>query len=173
MRQTGRVLRLGDNIDTDAILPARYMVLTDPKELGEHCMEGLDPEWIKQVRPGDIIAAGRNFGCGSSREHAPIAILGAGIKIVIAASFARIFYRSGINLGLLLLEVGSAADFILPEHRLSIDTREGVIENVTNRTTCRFQPLPPALQAIADCGGLEAYVRKRLQNENAGRRAGA
>lgn len=108
----GKVHKVGDHVDTDAIIPARYLVTSDPKVLGEKCMSGLDPEWVKQVEKGDILVAGRNFGCGSSREHAPIAILGAGMPVVIGHSFARIFYRNAFNQGLLLFEIGDGVDKI-------------------------------------------------------------
>ncbi len=163
MQHTGRVLRVGDNIDTDAVIPARYMVLTDPKELGAHCMEGMDPNWIKGVRPGDILVGGSNFGCGSSREHAPIAILGAGIKVVIANTFARIFYRSSFNVGLLLLEIGDAVADIQEGQTLEIHTNAGTIRNKNTGKTYACPPLPPSLQSILDSGGLEPYVKTRLE----------
>ena len=122
MKYNGKTLCVGDHIDTDAIIPARFLVTTDPVELGSHCMEGLDPEWIKQVTPNaSILVAGRNFGCGSSREHAPVAILGAGIPVVIAHSFARIFYRNAFNMGLIPLEIGDEVENIKPGDDLRLE----------------------------------------------------
>ena len=162
MQYEGKALRLGDNIDTDAIIPGPYLISSDPAFLGPHCMSGIDPEWVNQVRPGDILAVGSNFGCGSSREHAPLAILGAGIRVVIGASFARIFYRNSFNVGLPLLEIGDAVAGIKQGHSLSIDTKAGTVRNETTGTTITCPPLPPSIQAILDAGGLEGYVRRQV-----------
>lgn len=158
----GTVHRLGDHIDTDAIIPARFLVTTDTAELGSHCMEGLEEDWVKRVKPGDILVAGRNFGCGSSREHAPLAILGAGIPVVVAHSFARIFYRNAFNMGLLPIELGDAVADISEGDVLDIDLAKGVIENETTGVTLSFPPLPPAMLELLQGGGLIEYVRKKL-----------
>ena len=164
MQVTGKALCVGDHIDTDAIIPAVYLVSTDPVELGSHCMAGMDPEWIKKVAPGaSIMVAGRNFGCGSSREHAPIAMLGAGIPAVIAHSFARIFYRNAFNMGLLPLEIGDAVADIKEGDSLEIDLGKGSIINKTTGKTIPCPPLPEAMRAILDAGGLAPFVKKRLQ----------
>lgn len=164
MRYHGRVLTVGDHIDTDAIIPARLLVTADPAILGKHCMSGLEEGWAERIRPGDILVAGENFGCGSSREHAPIAILGAGIKVVIAASFARIFYRNAFNVGLPLLEAGAAARNILEGHEVDVDTTTGSIRNLTTGETIACPPLPDAVGAILAAGGLEPYVRMKLEH---------
>lgn len=163
MKYTGNALCVGDHIDTDAIIPARFLVSTDTAELGSHCMEGLDPEWIKKVQPGaSIMVAGRNFGCGSSREHAPLAILGAGISVVLAHNFARIFYRNAFNMGLLPLEIGE--DFKVNEgDQLGVDMDAGTITNRTSGQSMTMQPLPETMQALLDAGGLIGYVKNRLQ----------
>ncbi len=163
MQYQGKALRVGDHIDTDVIIPARYLVTADPKELGENCMSGLEPGWAKKVRPTDILVGGVNFGCGSSREHAPIAILGAGIKVVVAANFARIFYRNAFNVGLPLLEIGDAVAKIKEGHELAIDAKKGEVRNLTTGETYTCPPLPASIQAILDEGGLEGYVRKQVK----------
>ncbi len=155
---------VGDHIDTDAIIPAKFLVTTDTAELGANCMEGLEPGWIKRVAKGDVIVAGENFGCGSSREHAPIAIIGAGIPIVIAKSFARIFYRNAINMGLVLLEIGDQADKIQDGDPLEIHLEEGTIKNVRTGESITFTPLPPFMHEILDKGGLVPFVREKLAN---------
>ncbi len=160
----GKAHTVGDHIDTDAIIPATYLVTADPFELGKHCMAGMDPEWVNRVAEGDIIVAGENFGCGSSREHAPLAILGAGVKVVVAKSFARIFYRNGFNMGLMLLEVGDAADHIDDGDMLEIDPEDGTITNVTKGQAIEFRPVPAFMQEILDKGGLVGYVRERLEH---------
>ncbi|MCL1890038.1 MAG: 3-isopropylmalate dehydratase small subunit [Desulfovibrionaceae bacterium] len=160
---SGKVLRLGDHIDTDAIIPARYLVTADPAELGAHCMEGLDPAWRAKVIPGgSLIVAGRNFGCGSSREHAPVAILGAGIPAVIAHSFARIFYRNAFNMGLLPLELGDAANAFQEGEKAEIDLKTGKVSNLTSGRSFGFTPLPESMRAILDAGGLAPFVKQRL-----------
>ncbi len=151
MNLTGNALCYGDNVDTDVIIPARYLNTADPKELAVHCMEDIDPDFLTKVKPGDIMVAGRNFGCGSSREHAPLAIKTAGISCVVAKSFARIFYRNAINIGLPIIvcdgEFGSG-------DTLSVDLTAGTLENQTTGTRYTFPPFPPFLQKIIAAGGL-------------------
>jgi len=161
MHFSGNVHKVGDHIDTDAIIPARFLVTSDVKELGEACMEGLEPGWVKRVQKGDIMVAGENFGCGSSREHAPLAILGAGMSVVIAHSFARIFYRNGFNMGLLLLEVGEQVEGIEDGDKLEIQVQDGVIKNITRGTEIRFQPIPAFMQELLQGGGLIEYVKRQ------------
>lgn len=162
MHFTGKAHTVGSNIDTDAIIPARFLVSTDPHVLGTHCMAGLDPNWIKKVKPGDILVGGANFGCGSSREHAPLAILGAGIPVVVAHSFARIFYRNGFNMGLTLLEVGEAVSDIADGDELDIDVPAGQIKNLRTQKIINVPPLPEFMQTLLTAGGLVEYVRQRL-----------
>ena len=157
----GKVWRYGDNIDTDVIIPARYLNTFDPAELAKHCMVDIDETFAANVKAGDIMVGGKNFGCGSSREHAPVAIKASGIPVVIAASFARIFYRNGINIGLPLLEIGDAVEKISANDVLRIDTSAGTIENLTTGETFKAQPLPPFVQGIADAGGLINYIKSR------------
>ncbi|HLC40876.1 MAG TPA: 3-isopropylmalate dehydratase small subunit [Methylomirabilota bacterium] len=154
------VWKFGDNIDTDQIIPARYLVTTDPKELGQHCMEDADPEFAKKVRPGDVMVGLKNFGCGSSREHAPIAIKAVGVSAVIAKSFARIFYRNSINLGLPLFET-DAAEQIEQGDKLELDLVTGEIRNLTKGETYQAQPLPEFAREIMAAGGLMKYVAKK------------
>ncbi|MBQ3058845.1 MAG: 3-isopropylmalate dehydratase small subunit [Desulfovibrio sp.] len=165
MNYKGKAHKVGEHIDTDAIIPARFLVTSDPVKLGENCMAGLEPDWVKRVAPGDIMVAGRNFGCGSSREHAPIAILGAGMPVVIGHSFARIFYRNAFNMGLLLLEVGDAVDSIQDGDTLEIDASAGVIRDLTNGAEISCPPLPASMAAILGRGGLVNYVKERLQQQ--------
>ncbi len=167
MSFTGKVHKVGAHIDTDAIIPARFLVTTDVKKLGEACMEGLEPGWVKRVKPGDILVADRNFGCGSSREHAPLALLGAGIKAVVAHSFARIFYRNAFNMGLLLLEVGDGINSIHDGDELEIDTEAGFIRNLANGAEIRVPALSPMMRTLIDKGGMVNYVREKLK-EGAG-----
>ena len=159
---TGVSHKVGEHIDTDAIIPARFLVTTDPKKLGENCMEGLEHGWVKRVQVGDILVAERNFGCGSSREHAPIAILGAGMPVVIGHSFARIFYRIAFNMGLLLMEVGDDVDKINDGDELEVDAATGVIRDLTNGAEIQCPPLPASMAAILAKGGLVNYVKERL-----------
>jgi len=159
----GKAHKVGANIDTDAIIPARFLVTTDTEVLGGNCMEGLEAGWVKRVTKGDIMVGGENFGCGSSREHAPLAILGAGIPVVVAHSFARIFYRNGFNMGLILLEVGDDAAKINDGDQLEVDPEKGVIRNLTTGVTIETAPVPPFMQEILDKGGLVNYVKDRLQ----------
>ncbi|WP_319467288.1 3-isopropylmalate dehydratase small subunit [uncultured Pseudodesulfovibrio sp.] len=162
MKVTGTAHQVGDHIDTDAIIPARFLVTTDSKELGANCMEGLEAGWVKRVKENDVIVAGENFGCGSSREHAPISILGAGIPVVVAKSFARIFYRNGFNMGLVLLEVGDDIDKIKDTDQIEVDTAKGEIRNVTTGETIVCSAVPPFMQEILDAGGLVEYAKKKL-----------
>ncbi len=162
MSQQATAHTVGDHIDTDAIIPAKFLVTTDQAELGANCMEGLEPGWIKRVAQGDVIVSGENFGCGSSREHAPIAILGAGVPIVIGKSFARIFYRNSINMGLVLLEVGDQADKINDGDKLDINLEEGTIKNLRSGETITFAPLPEFMREILSKGGLVPFVREKL-----------
>ena len=158
----GTAHKVGEHVDTDAIIPARFLVTSDPAKLGANCMAGLEPDWVKRVKPGDIMVAGRNFGCGSSREHAPIAILGAGMPVVIGHSFARIFYRNAFNMGLPLLEVGDEVDKIRDGDLLEIDASAGTIRDLTNGASIQCPPLPASMAAILAKGGLVGYVRERL-----------
>ncbi|GAB6058264.1 3-isopropylmalate dehydratase small subunit [Desulfonatronum parangueonense] len=162
MIYTGAARKVGANIDTDAIIPARFLVTTDPLELGKNCFEGLEPGWINRVRQGDILVAGPNFGCGSSREHAPIAILGAGMPVVLAHSFARIFYRNGFNMGLTLLEIGDAVNDIQEGDRLEVDAEKGLIRNLDQDKDIPCAPVPRFMQDILAQGGLVGYVRNKM-----------
>ena len=162
MKLRGKSWRFGDDIDTDVIIPARYLVTTDPDELAKHCMETLDPDFSKKVKQGDIMVAGKNFGCGSSREHAPISIKGLGISCVIARTFARIFYRNAINIGLPILECPEASERIEEGDELEVDLESGKITNLSKGETYSAAPFPPFMQEIIKTGGLMAYVAKQL-----------
>lgn len=157
----GKIWRYGDNIDTDVIIPARYLNTFDPKELASHCMVDIDPTFAKEVKAGDIMVGGRNFGCGSSREHAPVAIKASGIPVIIAESFARIFYRNGINVGLPLLEIGKDVEKIHAGDILKVDLSKGTIEDVTTGDTFQAPPLPGFIEEIAKAGGLINYVKEK------------
>jgi 3-isopropylmalate/(R)-2-methylmalate dehydratase small subunit len=159
MKFTGKVWRYGDNIDTDVIIPARYLNTSNPQELAKHCMEDIDKTFVSGVKAGDIMVADSNFGCGSSREHAPVAIKASGITCVIAATFARIFYRNAINIGLPLLEVGDEVTKIKAGDVLSVDLESGEIVNTTSGETIKATPLPGFIQDIARAGGLINYVK--------------
>jgi 3-isopropylmalate/(R)-2-methylmalate dehydratase small subunit len=159
MKFTGKVWRYGDNIDTDVIIPARYLNTSNPQELAKHCMEDIDKTFVSGVKSGDIMVADNNFGCGSSREHAPVAIKASGITCVIAATFARIFYRNAINIGLPLLEVGDDVKKIKAGDVLSVDLESGEIINTTSGETINATPLPGFIQDIARAGGLINYVK--------------
>jgi len=159
----GKAWVFGDNVDTDVIIPARYLFTSDPVELAKHCMEDIDPAFISNVRPGDVIVAGSNFGCGSSREHAPIAIKGAGVAAVIASSFARIFYRNAINIGLPILECAEAAAAVQAGDILHIDLASGRIEDVTTGQTFQAQSYPESILRIIAAGGLIAATREKLR----------
>jgi 3-isopropylmalate/(R)-2-methylmalate dehydratase small subunit len=154
MKYTGNVIKYGDNVDTDVIIPARYLNTSDPKELAAHCMEDIDKTFVSRVQQGDIITAGQNFGCGSSREHAPIAIKASGIKLVIAKSFARIFYRNAINIGLAIVECPEAAEGISEGDRVEADLDNGIIRNLTTGKEYRTEPFPEFVQKIIENGGL-------------------
>ena len=156
----GKVWRYGDNIDTDVIIPARYLNTFDPKELAKHCMVDIDKDFAQKVRPGDIMVGGKNFGCGSSREHAPVAIKACGVPVIIAASFARIFYRNGIHVGLPLMEIGDNVERIHAGDKLSVDLSSGKIRDITTGETFQAPPLPGFIQDIAKAGGLIQYVKE-------------
>lgn len=166
-RHHGRAHKFGINIDTDQIIPARYLVTSDPVELGKHCMEDADPEFMKRVKPGDVIVAGKNFGCGSSREHAPISIKAAGIHCVIAPTFARIFYRNAFNLGLPILECQDASEKIQDGDEVSVDLASGVITNLTRGETYQAAPIPEFMRGIVDAGGMIPYLKQKLANRPA------
>ena len=163
MTAKGTVFRYGDNVDTDVIIPARYLNTSDPAELAAHCMEDIDKTFVTDVQAGDIMVADNNFGCGSSREHAPVAIKASGITCVIAANFARIFYRNAINIGLPLLEIGEDSAKIKAGDVLSVDLETGEIVNTTTGVTIKAQPLPGFIQDIARAGGLINYVKGSAQ----------
>jgi len=159
---TGTVWAYGDNVDTDVIIPARYLNVSTPEELARHCMEDIDPGFASAVQPGDIIVAGENFGCGSSREHAPLAIKGSGIACVVAKSFARIFYRNAINVGLPILECPDAVAETQKGDRLTVDLRSGTITNQRTGRTHRTPPFPDFIMRIVQAGGLVPYTRERI-----------
>lgn len=157
---TGTTFKYADNVDTDVIIPARYLNTPDARELAVHCMEDIDPSFAKRVRPGDIIVAGRNFGCGSSREHAPISIKACGVSCVVAASFARIFYRNALNIGLPILECPEAASAIVVGDRVSVDLGTGEIADDTTGRRFKAEPFPPFMQELIKAGGLAEYLRR-------------
>jgi len=160
MEATGFAIKYSDNVDTDVIIPARYLNTSDPKELAEHCMEDIDPEFLRKVRGGDIIVAGANFGCGSSREHAPIAIKAAGISCVIASSFGRIFYRNAINMGLAILECETASEGISDGDEVTINFDTGTINNMTKGEAYTARAFPEFIQEIITAGGLLNSIKK-------------
>ena len=160
MKAKGTVHKYGDNVDTDVIIPARHLNTQDHKELASHCMEDIDAEFVNKVKDGDIMVAGNNFGCGSSREHAPVAIKASGISCVIAATFARIFYRNSINIGLPILECPEASAAIEDGDEVSIDFDSGVITNVTKNETYQAMPFPDFIKEIMADGGLMNNLRK-------------
>ncbi|MBO8436068.1 MAG: 3-isopropylmalate dehydratase small subunit [Spirochaetes bacterium] len=160
MKAEGRVFRYGDNVDTDVIIPARYLNTSDKKELASHCMEDIDSSFVKNVQRGDIIVAGKNFGCGSSREHAPIAIKEAGVSCVIATTFARIFYRNSINIGLPILECPEASEEIKAGDKVSVDFSSGVIVDETTGKKYQAEPFPPFMQRLIEAGGLIPYIKE-------------
>lgn len=162
---SGKVWKYGDNIDTDVIIPARHLTKTDPKELAKHCMEDIDKSFAAEVVPGDIIVGGTNFGCGSSREHAPLAILGAGVSAVVAASFARIFFRNAINIGLPILECPALAAKAVKGDKITIDLASGRITLGRTGESFESSPFPPFLADLIEAGGLVAYARRRLKGE--------
>lgn len=159
MNAKGRVHKFGDNVDTDVIIPARYLNRSDEEWLASHCMEDIDADFAKNVKPGDIMVAEANFGCGSSREHAPIAIKASGISCVIASTFARIFYRNAINIGLAILECDEAARNIKANDEVEVDFDSGVITNITTGKTYQAQPFPPFIQNIIKNGGLMNSIK--------------
>ncbi len=161
MKVKGRVFKYGNDVDTDVIIPARYLNTTSESELASHCMEDIDPQFVKSVKAGDIIVAGDNFGCGSSREHAPIAIKASGVSLVIANSFARIFYRNSINIGLPILECPEAVDGISAGDEVEVDLSEGKITNLSTGASFKAQPFPPFIQEIIEAGGLLNSLKNR------------
>ena len=161
MNAKGKVFKYGDNVDTDVIIPARYLNIADPKELSTHAMEDIDADFVKNMHPGDIVVATRNFGCGSSREHAPVAIKAAGISVVIAKSFARIFYRNSINIGLPIMECPEAVDAISAGDTVSVNFDTGVITDETTGKTFQAEPFPPFIQKIIADGGLMKSLTKK------------
>jgi len=167
MHIQGTVWKFGDNIDTDVIIPASYLVTTDAIELGRHCMEGVDATFSEKVQPGDLLVAGKNFGCGSSREHAPMAIKGAGVSCVIAESFARIFFRNAFNMGLAIFEAPGVSEEMQAGDRISVNQDNGEILNHTNGKRLQANPIPPFMQELIEAGGLMSYVLKKIgQQQN-------
>jgi 3-isopropylmalate/(R)-2-methylmalate dehydratase small subunit len=172
----GQAWKFGDHVDTDVIIPARYLTTSDPAELGKHCMKDADPDFVKKMKKGDFMVAGKNFGSGSSREHAPIAIKAAGISCVIAESFARIFYRNAFNMGLPILESPEAARAIAPGDALIVDTETGLIEDRTSGRKFQARPIPPFMQELVRDGGLIEHIKKKMKGagqktRSAGRKA--
>lgn len=165
MKLTGKAHKFGDDINTDEIIPARYLNTSDPAELAKHAMEDADPEFVKKAKPGDFIVAGKNFGCGSSREHAPISLKAAGLSGVIAASFARIFYRNAFNMGLPIFESPQAAAEIANGHEVSVDLDTGRITDLTTGREYESQPLPPFMQELIADGGLMAHIAKKMRQK--------
>ena len=163
MNIKGKSWKFKDNVDTDVIIPARYLNSSDPKELAFHCMEDIDKDFTKKISAGDIIVAGKNFGCGSSREHAPIAIKNAGISCVVAESFARIFYRNSINMGLPIFESAEASQKISEGDELEVNVETGEIKNLSKNETYKAAPLPPFIQKIIKLGGLMEYVKQEAK----------
>jgi 3-isopropylmalate/(R)-2-methylmalate dehydratase small subunit len=161
----GRVFKYGDDVNTDVIIPARYLNTSDPEELASHCMEDIDTEFLSKMKPGDIIVAGNNFGCGSSREHAPIAIKASKVSCVIAASFARIFYRNSINIGLPILEAPEAASNIRDGDIIRVDTEKGEIKNITCEKLYKTIGYPDFLQQIIEAGGLMKFAAKEIKHD--------
>lgn len=161
MKANGTTFKYGDNVDTDVIIPARYLNIADAEELSLHCMEDIDTEFIKKVKSGDVIVATKNFGCGSSREHAPLVIKTCGVSCVIASSFARIFYRNAINIGLPILECPEAAENIVAGDTVEVDFDSGIIKNITQNKEYQALPFPEFIQSIIKDGGLLNSLRKR------------
>lgn len=155
----GKVHKFGDNIDTDVIIPGSYLSFTEPEVLALHCMEGVDPALAGRVEEGDVFVAGRNFGCGSSREQAPVAIRATGVSCIIAKSFARIFYRNAINIGMPVLEIPEAVEDAEADDEIQVDLACGVVKNLTKGTDYQFAPFPENLRAIMDAGGLKRYYQ--------------
>ncbi|MBB5263602.1 3-isopropylmalate/(R)-2-methylmalate dehydratase small subunit [Catenibacillus scindens] len=161
MKACGHVFKYGDNVDTDVIIPARHLATTDAKGLAQHCMEDIDPDFVNKVQPGDIIVARKNFGCGSSREHAPMAIKASGVSCVIAETFARIFYRNAINIGLPIIECREASEDIEAGDEIEIDFDSGIIYNKTKDTSYKGQAFPPFMQELIGAGGLINYMNQQ------------
>ncbi|EOS24194.1 3-isopropylmalate dehydratase small subunit [Lachnospiraceae bacterium 3-1] len=166
MKANGTVFKYGDNVDTDVIIPARYLNSSDPKELASHCMEDIDKDFVNRVKTGDLIVADKNFGCGSSREHAPIAIKAAGVSCVIAETFARIFYRNAINIGLPIIECPEAAEGIEDGDEVEVDFDSGIITNKTKGTTFQGQAFPEFMQKIIKAEGLINYINQKDSADN-------
>lgn len=160
MKACGSVFKYGDNVDTDVIIPARYLNATDGNELAKHCMEDIDKDFINRVKAGDLIVANKNFGCGSSREHAPLAILCAGVSCIIAETFARIFYRNAINIGMPIIECEEAAKKIQAGDQVEVDFDSGIITNHTKGESYQGQAFPPFMQKIISAGGLIPYINE-------------
>ncbi|KKM10833.1 3-isopropylmalate dehydratase [Clostridiales bacterium PH28_bin88] len=167
MEFKGRTWKFGNDVDTDAIIPARYLNTIDPAELARHCMEDADPSFPEKVQAGDIIVAGKNFGCGSSREHAPVAIKAAGVACVIAHSFARIFYRNAINIALPIFESPEAAEAISEGDQVRVDAESGIITNLTKNQTYQATPFPAFMRELMQAGGLMPYVAERVKRHGA------
>jgi len=165
MKKMGKAWKFGNDVDTDAIIPARYLNTSDPDELAKHCMEDFDPDFVNRVARGDIIVAGKNFGCGSSREHAPIAIKHAKIGAVIAGSFARIFYRNAFNIGLPILESMDAAAAIETGEELEVDLVKGTIFNRSKKQSYQAEPIPDFMQKLLKAGGLILYVQQNIEQK--------
>jgi len=165
MKLEGDVWKYGDDVDTDVIIPARYLNTSDPAELAKHCLEDLDSEFTEKMSPGDIIVAGDNFGCGSSREHAPLAIKAAGVSCIIANSFARIFYRNSINIGLPILESEDAVSSISEGDKISVDLDQGLIKNLSKDEEYQARPFPEFMQELIASGGLIKYLQEKV-NKN-------
>jgi 3-isopropylmalate/(R)-2-methylmalate dehydratase small subunit len=163
LKFTGTAHRYGRDIDTDVIIPARYLNTSDPAELAKHCLEDLDAEFVDKVAPGDVLVAEENFGCGSSREHAPISIKAAGVSVVIAKSFARIFYRNAINTGLPIMEAPDAVDAIRNGDKVTVDADTGVIADETTGQTFQAQPFPPFIKDIIETGGLVESIKAKIR----------
>ncbi|HZX35668.1 MAG TPA: 3-isopropylmalate dehydratase small subunit [Thermodesulfobacteriota bacterium] len=161
MKFKGKAWKFGNDVDTDRIIPARYLNTSDPKELAKHCMEDADPSFSAKVKSGDIIVAEKNFGCGSSREHAPIAIKAAGVSCVIAKSFARIFYRNSFNMGLPILECSEAVDDARSGDAFEVDMVKGAIWNITKKKRYSARPVPPFMRELIEAGGLMKWIKKR------------
>ncbi|MBO6111439.1 MAG: 3-isopropylmalate dehydratase small subunit [Lachnospiraceae bacterium] len=163
MNAKGKVFKYGDNVDTDVIIPARYLAIQDKKELASHCMEDIDTEFVRKVSKGDIMVGGKNFGCGSSREHAPMVIKESGISCVIAETFARIFYRNAINIGLPIIECREASEEIRPGDEVEIDFDTGIITDNTTQKTYKGQPFPEFMQKIIKAQGLVNYINEGIK----------
>ncbi|MBI5185162.1 MAG: 3-isopropylmalate dehydratase small subunit [Nitrospinae bacterium] len=162
MAHKGKAWKFGADVDTDAIIPARYLNTSDPAELAKHCMEDADPEFMSKMSSGDVIVAGKNFGCGSSREHAPISLKAAGVSCVIAKSFARIFYRNSFNVGLPIFESEAASEKIQAGDEIEVDPGKGVISNLTRKESYKTTPIPPFMMELIEDGGLMKHIQKRF-----------